>query len=83
MPVSTQEIAAALVAIGCPSDRSMEMAQQLDKRAHQLAVERGWPHESALTHLLRLMAGGWAAQARGIQIPPPAAPPRKDTGPTV
>jgi hypothetical protein len=40
------------------------MAAQLDKRAHQLAAETGRSHDEALVHLVKLMAGGWAAQAR-------------------
>ena len=65
------EIALALVALGCPPEKSDEMARQLFRRASQLSVERGWTHDAALAHLLRLMAGGWAAQARGIQVSPP------------
>ncbi|KAB2673709.1 MAG: hypothetical protein DVB31_03240 [Verrucomicrobia bacterium] len=61
-------IATALVALGCPGDAAAAMAAQLDKRARQLAVERGLAHGDALAHLLRLMAGGWAAQARGIRV---------------
>jgi hypothetical protein len=64
------EIAQALVALGCPPEKSDEMARQLFRRANQLSAERGWTHDAALAHLLRLMAGGWAAQARGIQLPP-------------
>ena len=64
------EIAEALVALGCPPEKSDEMARQLSRRASQLSAERGWTHDASLAHLLRLMAGGWAAQARGIQLPP-------------
>lgn len=56
-------LAQALVGLGCPADRSAEMAAQLDKRAHQLAAAKGRTYEESLAHLLRLMAGGWAAQA--------------------
>lgn len=68
-PAPLEAIAAALVVLGCPEATSAAMAAQLDKRAAQLAAERGWSHGDALAHLLRLMAGGWAAQARGIQVP--------------
>lgn len=61
MAISLDQLAQALVALGCPADKSAEMASQLDKRAHQLAAERGQTHDEALTHLLRLMAQGWAA----------------------
>jgi hypothetical protein len=37
------------------------MAAQLDKRARQLAAEKGRSYEEAMTHLLGLMRQGWAA----------------------
>jgi len=37
------------------------MSAQLDKRAHQLAEQKGRPYEEAMTHLLKLMSQGWAA----------------------
>jgi cell division protein ZapA (FtsZ GTPase activity inhibitor) len=37
------------------------MAAQLDKRARQLAEQKGRSHEEALAHLLALMKQGWAA----------------------
>ena len=55
------ELAAALVALGCPSEKSAEMAAQLDKRARQLAAEKQRSYEEALKHLLTLMKQGWAA----------------------
>ena len=63
-----QELSEVLVRIGCPPEKSLEMAAQLDKRAHQLAAEKGRTHEDALTHLLRLMAQGWAAKERGVSL---------------
>jgi hypothetical protein len=60
------QLAQLLTAIGCPADKSAEMAAQLDKRAKQLMVEKGQTYEEALTHLLKLMSGGWAAKARGL-----------------
>ncbi len=69
--IPLSEIAQTLVALGCPPAKSDEMALQLNRRAAQLSAERSWTHDAALAHLLRLMAGGWAAQARGIQAPPP------------
>jgi hypothetical protein len=59
-------LARALVALGCPPERSHEMARQLDKRADQLAAQKGRSHDEALTHLLNLMKQGWAAGDRGI-----------------
>jgi hypothetical protein len=56
------EIAAALVGLGCPPEKSREMAEQLDKRARQLAEQKKRPYDEALVHLLGLMRQGWAAQ---------------------
>ncbi len=72
MPSDLVELAGALTALGCPADRSIDMAGQLDRRAHQLSEKTGRTHDEALTHLLRLMAGGWAA--RGTDAPPDPAP---------
>ena len=55
-----------LVALGCPEDKSTEMAQQLDKRARQLSAEKNQSYEAAMTHLLGLMRQGWAAKAKGF-----------------
>jgi hypothetical protein len=59
-------LAAALVKLGCPEEKSAEMAAQLDKRARQLAEAKGRPYEEALAHLLGLMAQGWAAKEKGL-----------------
>ena len=55
------ELAKILVALGCPVEKSGEMAAQLDKRARQLAEQKGRTYEEALQHLLQLMKQGWAA----------------------
>jgi hypothetical protein len=55
------ELAKVLVALGCPAEKSAAMAAQLDKRARQLATEKGRTYEEALKHLLSLMKQGWAA----------------------
>lgn len=60
------ELAQLLVALGCPADKSAEMAVQLDKRAQQLAEEKGRSYEEALAHLLALMKQGWAAKEKGF-----------------
>ena len=60
--METSELAKLLVALGCPPEKSGEMAAQLDKRAKQLAVEKDRSYEDALAHLLKLMSQGWAAQ---------------------
>ena len=57
-----EELAQALVVLGCPTEKSAEMAGQLDKRAKQLAEQKQQPYEAAVTHLLGLMKQGWAAQ---------------------
>ena len=57
-------LAKVLVTLGCPSAKSDEMAQMLDKRARQLSQERGRTYEESLSHLLALMQQGWAAQER-------------------
>jgi hypothetical protein len=59
------KLAAALKSLGCPPDKSVEMARQLDKRACQLAKEKDRSYEEALSHLLQLMRQGWAAKERG------------------
>ena len=62
--METAELAKALVALGCPAEKSAEMAAQLDKRARQLAGQKGRSYEEALQHLLNLMKQGWAAGGR-------------------
>lgn len=61
------EIAAALIALGCPKEKSTEMASQLDKRAKQLSGDSERTYEEALLHLLNLMKQGWAAKNKEIQ----------------
>jgi len=56
------ELAGLLVALGCPEAKSKEMAAQLDKRARQLAEQKGRNYDEALEHLLGLMRQGWAAK---------------------
>ena len=60
------ELAKILVALGCPAEKASDMAEQLDKRARQLAAEKGRTYEEALTHLLTLMRQGWAAKEKGF-----------------
>ena len=50
-----QQLAQLLVQLGCPPDKTPEMAAQLDKRATQLAAAKGRTHEEALAHLLTLL----------------------------
>ena len=58
------ELATVLVALGCPPEKSTEMAAQLDKRATQLAEQKQRSYEDALEHLLGLMRQGWAAKEK-------------------
>jgi hypothetical protein len=55
-----------LIAIGCPVEKSLEMARQLEKRAGQLARQKGTTQEDAIAHLLSLMKQGWAAKEQGL-----------------
>ena len=64
--VDLKQLAAALSALGCPPGKCDEMAAQLDKRAKQLAAEKGTSYEAAMEHLLKLMSQGWAAKDRGM-----------------
>jgi F0F1-type ATP synthase membrane subunit b/b' len=60
------ELAEVLVRLGCPREKSAEMAAQLDKRARQLAEAKSRSYEEALEHLLGLMRQGWAAKDKGV-----------------
>ncbi len=60
------ELAQVLTALGCPAEKTGEMAAQLDKRARQLAEQKGRSYEDALAHLLGLMRQGWAAKESGL-----------------
>ncbi len=61
-----EEIATALVRLGCPEEKASEMAAMLDKRARQLAAQKNRSYEEALLHLLDLMKQGWAAKSEGM-----------------
>lgn len=64
MNSNLNQLATALVALGCPAEKSAAMAAQLDKRARQLAEQKGRSYEAALAHLLCLMQQGWAAPGK-------------------
>ena len=66
MSESISQLAQALAALGCPPEKCAEMAAQLDKRAGQLAQEKGRTYDEALAHLLQLMQQGWAAKEKGL-----------------
>ncbi len=60
------QLATALTALGCPSEKSSEMAAQLDKRARQLAGQKNRTYDEALALLLALRRQGWAAKGKGL-----------------
>jgi len=60
------ELAKILAALGCPAEKSAEMAAQLDKRARQLAAEKNRTYDEALQHLVGLMRQGWSAKEKGF-----------------
>jgi len=60
-----KELAKVLAALGCPPEKTDEMAAQLDKRTKQLAEQKNRSYEDALAHLLELMRQGWAAKDKG------------------
>ena len=64
--MNLSELASVLVTLGCPAEKSVEMAGQLDKRARQLAEQKGKTYEQAMNHLLNLMARGWASKEKGL-----------------
>lgn len=55
----------ALLHLNAPEAKVEEMAQQLDKRARQLATERAGSYEEAVGYLIKLMSQGWAASDSG------------------
>ena len=63
---SNEELVSWLVTLGCPREKSIEMAAQLEKRATQLAAQKDKTCEEALAHLLNLMKQGWAAKEKGL-----------------
>ena len=64
--MTVEEISQLLTAMGCPADKTREMAAQLDKRAKQLSEQKGRTYDEALIHLLQLMQQGWSAKEKGL-----------------
>jgi hypothetical protein len=62
--IPLDQLANALVAMGCPAEKSAEMAAQLDKRARQLSEQKARTYDDAMVHLLGLMRQGWAAKEK-------------------
>ena len=61
-----EQLSNFLATLGCPKDKTGEMAAQLDKRARQLSETNGTTYEHSMAHLISLMKQGWAAQERGF-----------------
>ena len=64
--MTPEQLAPVLEQMGCPKEKALEMAAQLDKRARQLVEQKGCTYEEAMTHLLQMMKQGWAAKERGL-----------------
>ena len=64
------QLAAALTALGCPQDKSSEMAAQLDKRARQLAAQksRTYDDQDGDEATLRFQLKGARAMTKGIHF---------------
>ena len=60
--MSEQELAECLVALGCPAEKSLAMARQLDRKAQMDAERKAISYDLALKNLIGLMAQGWAAK---------------------
>ena len=60
--MEVSELTKMLVAMGCPPEKSAEMASQLDKRAKQLAERKGRSYDEALRHLLTLIQQGFSSR---------------------
>jgi hypothetical protein len=65
-----EQLRALCERLGSSPAQAKTMTAQLQKRAAQLAVERGWTREAALAHLLNLVVKG-----RSGEVPPDLLPP--------
>lgn len=61
--MNRDEILAFLDGLGVPRSNRAHMAEHAEKRARQLAAERGIPETEALAGVLRLLREGWAGRA--------------------
>ena len=62
---TSAEVEKLILEMGLPTENPGPLAEQLLKRAHQLAGKRGWSVRHALDHLLGLLKQGWAAKNKG------------------
>lgn len=65
---------------GAPEAQAAIMAQQLMKRADQLARERGGPREEVMAYLLRLVVQGRSGEVPA-EFQPPAPGPENQNKP--
>ena len=56
------EVEKLLLEMGLPTETPGPLAEQLLKRARQLAEKRDWSVRHALEHLIGLLKQGWAAK---------------------
>ena len=64
-----EQLRALCERLGSSPAQAATMAAQLQKRATQLAAERGWTREAAMKHLLDLVVKGRSGET------PPGFPP--------
>ena len=60
-----KEVQEAILNMGLPTDTPQRLAEQLLKRAHQLAKKRQHSVRQTLDYLLELLRQGWAAKQSG------------------
>jgi predicted ArsR family transcriptional regulator len=70
-----EQLRALCERLGSTPAQAVTMAAQLQKRATQLAVERGITREAALAHLLNLVVKGRSGEVPPGFSPPSAPPP--------
>ena len=63
--VTIPELARVLERLGCPAGQCEGLARQLDRRARMDAERKQVAYDSALGHLVGLMAQGWVATRDG------------------
>lgn len=70
-----EQLAALCQRLGASAAQAAVMASQLQKRASQLAAERGTTREIELEKLLALVIAGRAGETPKDFTPPPTRPP--------
>ena len=67
--MTISELARVLEGLGCPAGQCHDLARQLDRRARMDAERKQLAYETALNHLVGLVAQGWAATGRDGEPP--------------